>query len=522
MSVYHHQRRPIWTLLSMQQVWLLSLHLQCHLNSLWSCMCPTQHDWQNPQGSQWAQWQALLLVICYWTLHQHQLYTPPHLQHLHRCSRSRFVPSSSLTRLGWSHCCKRMPSRRPCQAEGVSNTGVMLSRASVLDLTWASVVSPSRCCTQSTHWWRPAHPLSTSTLPASAPDISTVARSCQQSLKLLAAHLLFHRLVWYQSRACPQSGNSFRISCFLAILYTCLYLILVFESYTVTCMQSVPSVNAGIHSINLPTAWGTFTNTSALVLSLPPGCVSTTFDVSAAYQITPVHPSQQHALCIAWQDSLYLDTAAPSGLQSSAGVFGSIANMLVDIYSTAGFGLIHKWVDGFFVIWLPSDTWTKYNFMELTGKLGVPWSALKLRMLASIQRYIRLDWNLNAWTVSMPPKKTIVTLQLVSVWLLKERQTKVEAACLHRKLVHLATMYPLIHLFLCLISCFASGFKLLCSALAVPPSVCSDITWILEMIPLLPPKLPLSCPDPLDIGWWGDVSTSFGVGVVVGAFWGGW
>jgi hypothetical protein len=119
-------------------------------------------------------------------------------------------------------------------------------------------------------------------------------------------------------------------------------------------------------------------------------------------------------------------------------------------------------------------------------------------------------------------KCVTVTLELVSAWLLKEHQSEAEAARLHRKLVHLASMYPLIHLFLCSISRFASSFKSPCSALAVPPSVCSDITWISEMIPLLPSELPLSSPDPLDIGWWGDASTSFGVGVVVGAFWGVW
>jgi hypothetical protein len=73
-------------------------------------------------------------------------------------------------------------------------------------------------------------------------------------------------------------------------------------------------VNAGINSDDFPTAWGTFTNTAALVLSLPPGCVAAMFNVSAAYRITPVHPSQQHVLCVAWRNSLYLNTAAPFGL----------------------------------------------------------------------------------------------------------------------------------------------------------------------------------------------------------------
>ena len=61
---------------------------------------------------------------------------------------------------------------------------------------------------------------------------------------------------------------------------------------------NVASVNAGVNSNNFPTFWGTFNSTAELMLSLPPGCVAATFDISATYCLTPIHPSQQHALCI--------------------------------------------------------------------------------------------------------------------------------------------------------------------------------------------------------------------------------
>jgi hypothetical protein len=109
-------------------------------------------------------------------------------------------------------------------------------------------------------------------------------------------------------------------------------------------------VNAGTQSNNLLTEWGTFTKTAQLILGLSNGCSAATFDVSAAYCITPVHPEQQHALCVMWHGKTYLDLAAPFGLWSSAGVFWSIANMLVSIYAAHGFRPIRKWVDNFFVV----------------------------------------------------------------------------------------------------------------------------------------------------------------------------
>ena len=58
------------------------------------------------------------------------------------------------------------------------------------------------------------------------------------------------------------------------------------------------------------------------------------------------------------------------GLSSSAGVFGSIADMLADIYQASGFGPIVKWVNDFFVIWLPDGSWTEGQFMDLTARIG--------------------------------------------------------------------------------------------------------------------------------------------------------
>jgi hypothetical protein len=83
-------------------------------------------------------------------------------------------------------------------------------------------------------------------------------------------------------------------------------------------------------------------------------------------------------------------------------------------------------------------------------------------------------------------------------------------------------MYLLIQPFLRSVSQFAAGFKSSRATLTAPTSVCLDIKWITKMVHLLPPVLPLSLPDPVNIGWWGKASTSFGVGVVVGAYWGVW
>jgi hypothetical protein len=139
-----------------------------------------------------------------------------------------------------------------------------------------------------------------------------------------------------------------------------------------------PSVNAGIDPDAFPTEWGTFDSVIELILSLPDGCVAATFDIASAYRIIPVHPSQQWALCILWCGRVYVDRALMFGLSLSAGVFGSVADMLVAIYEKAGFGPIRKWVDDFFIIRLPHQNWTEEEFIKLSATFRVPWSLEKL------------------------------------------------------------------------------------------------------------------------------------------------
>jgi hypothetical protein len=177
-----------------------------------------------------------------------------------------------------------------------------------------------------------------------------------------------------------------------------------------------PSVNSNINPDNFPTIWGTFDSTVELILSLPDGCVAATFDISAAYRITPVRPDQQNSLCVFWKGLVYVDQAVMFGLSSSAGVFGSVADMLVAIYQAAGFGPLRKWVDDFFVIKLPHQSWSEVEFMSLTANIGVPWSIAKLRPFASTQGYIGFDWDLVSRSVGIPPHKLEVIQQLLALW----------------------------------------------------------------------------------------------------------
>jgi hypothetical protein len=286
---------------------------------------------------------------------------------------------------------------------------------------------------------------------------------------------------------------------------------------------NVTSVNHGINSSDFPTAWGSFDEVVTLILSLPAGCLAATFDISAAYRLTPIQPDQQHHLCVFWNGLVYVDRAVMFGLASSAGVFGSIGDMLIAIYKKAGYTQILKWVDDFFVIRLPDQFWTEQEFMDLTGDFGVPWSLKKMRPLSTVQRYIGFDWNLDRRTVMLPPDKLSKTLSVLSHWLTPgERFIAREAASLHGKLVHISCIFPLIRPFLSGIASFALSFKHPRAKLRVPPNLQADLSWIQFVVKSLPNEMPLASRQPVDLQWWGDASTSFGIGIAVGRYWAVW
>ena len=161
--------------------------------------------------------------------------------------------------------------------------------------------------------------------------------------------------------------------------------------------------------------------------------------------------------------------------------------------------------------------------MDLTRYFGVPWSIKKMRPLASLQRYIGFDWNLVSHMLALPQEKLSKTLSILDKWLsASETFSARDAASLHGKLIHISCIFPLIRPFLCSISTFASSFTSLRSGRPVPPAMLADLSWIQFLIRNLPNEIPLAPSLPIDLHWWGDTSTSFGIGIALGHYWAVW
>lgn len=125
----------------------------------------------------------------------------------------------------------------------------------------------------------------------------------------------------------------------------------------------VASINSRICVEDFQCTWGTFNTFELLVVHLPPGCQASCRDISDAYRTIPLAPDQWPGTVvrISDNDQFAINTANAFGLVSGGGVFGHLADALVDILRAHGIGPITKWVDDFCLIRLPRSALTSYN-----------------------------------------------------------------------------------------------------------------------------------------------------------------
>jgi hypothetical protein len=92
--------------------------------------------------------------------------------------------------------------------------------------------------------------------------------------------------------------------------------------------------------------------------------------------------------------------------------------------------------------------------------MGIPWSIEKLRLLASIQRYIGFNWHLDSKLVSIPLEKVARLQELLQSWLSPNvRMSAHDAASIHGKLVHISCIFMLICPFLRSLAIFSAKFR---------------------------------------------------------------
>ncbi|KZV66494.1 hypothetical protein PENSPDRAFT_688966 [Peniophora sp. CONT] len=83
---------------------------------------------------------------------------------------------------------------------------------------------------------------------------------------------------------------------------------------------------------------------------------------------------------------------------------------------------VFKWVDDFFAVRLPGETWTEEDFMKLTGQIGFLWSVEKLKCFAVRHWFTGFIWDLTHKTVALPEEKLEAFRAIIIAVALRDRR----------------------------------------------------------------------------------------------------
>ncbi|EHS63893.1 uncharacterized protein PGTG_20875 [Puccinia graminis f. sp. tritici CRL 75-36-700-3] len=285
---------------------------------------------------------------------------------------------------------------------------------------------------------------------------------------------------------------------------------------------STPSVNSFVNKDNFETTWDDFNEVSSFFRSCDGPVLLALFDWEKAYRQIPTRPSQWPYLMVKGMDgNLYLDTRITFGGVAGCGSFGRPADAWKEIMF-AEFDLVKvfRWVDDNLFIKKPTSTTDMKDIVKRSTDLGVLTNLKKCSIFSDEQKFIGFLWNGANKTVRLPQEKLNQRKSQIEEFLDTSRKFSFnEVEVLTGRLNHVSYMLPQLRCYLrSLYRWMLDWFDIHAKRYA-PNDVLEDLNRWKNTLNTFKHERLISVEEPIDIGWVGDASTSFGIGVVIGKYW---
>lgn len=283
---------------------------------------------------------------------------------------------------------------------------------------------------------------------------------------------------------------------------------------------TIPSVNSFVDKEKFTTTWDDFKFVANYLKNLKEDCLIGIFDWEGAYRQIPTHPSQWAYLAVlGFEEEVYIDTRIAFGGVAGCGSFGGPADGWKKIMK-AKFNLLRilRWVDDNLCIKLVSSSVSMLDLVKASEKLGVKTNSTKYSEFKDKQAFIGFIWNVKQKTVGLSIDKLLKRRNEVDTFWSKLSWSKNELEKMNGKLNHLTLILPQMKPYL------TANFRWLAGwtrpvKMKAPEDVLNDMAfWRQTLTTLKPTRL---IPDTIEwnIGWVGDASTDFGIGIIIGRYW---
>jgi hypothetical protein len=218
---------------------------------------------------------------------------------------------------------------------------------------------------------------------------------------------------------------------------------------------------------------------------------------------------------------LMLDTRISFGGVAGCGSFGQSANawkliMMHKFRLTKMF----RWVDdNLFVKELEKQT-KMLDIVQRSTQLGVMTNEETFSPFQEEKKFIGFIWNGIARTVQLPPTKLTARITQVENFLVEEAKFSYdEVEIMAGQLNHVAYLFPQMKCNLCSFYRWLKSWVNKNAKRPVPMDVFEDLQhWSHVLTDYAPTRL-IPEQTPTDVGWVGDASTSYGLGVIVAGRW---
>lgn len=282
----------------------------------------------------------------------------------------------------------------------------------------------------------------------------------------------------------------------------------------------VPSVNSFVRKEDFAPTWDDFKVVALFLKNLSTSVQLGIFDWEGAYRQIPTNPSQWNYLMVSdFEDRVYVDTRIAFGGVAGCGLFGGPADGW-KVVMEKSFKLIKifRWVDDNLLIKNAEEKTTILHIVKASEKLGVKTNSTKYAEFANEQKFIGFIWNAELKTVRLPATKFNQRRCEIDKFWKKVSWDKNEVEKINGKLNHLTLILPQLKPYLSADYKWLASWKNSPRRLA-PKDVLEDMAfWRSCLTTLEPTRL---IPNPIErcIGLFGDASSDYGIGVIVGRRW---
>lgn len=282
----------------------------------------------------------------------------------------------------------------------------------------------------------------------------------------------------------------------------------------------IPSVNSFVDKDQFETTWDDFKIVSRYLRNLKEDCLIGIFDWEGAYRQIPTHPDQWPYLIVCdFNGMVYVDTRIAFGGVAGCGSFGGPADGWKEVMKLK-FDLLHifRWVDDNLCLKLKSSNVSMLDLVAASEKLGVRTNSTKYSEFSKLQSFIGFQWNVVNRTVGMSSEKLLKRREELDAFWTKLSWKKNELERINGKLNHMTLILPQLKPYL------TANFRWLASWIKptsrkAPEDVLQDMAfWRKTLTNLAPTRL---IPDQIEwnLGWVGDASSEYGIGVIIGQRW---